>query len=354
MSYTNTALHDQQALALREEEEARQLAAQYRMQAAYEKHTTPTINLLIKTLLLPWESLESLLFRAAAMNHLTGIYTLKRSLMLPENGLMSIKRHLQLSIAIGQDLNALSPAVPTLTGRSTVKLYGHTLPSKHLALTTCRVCLDCLNEFSYGKAYWMLAPFSACESHKCLLIDSCPTCDAPLTGGRPSYNCCPCGADLSKLGSTRCSEALYEMSRILVHKFTGQNTPLSSVCYSDEFLSLELLDMLELLTFLGALTNDPGTTFLSLSRRVVNLKHTKRSYIKSTNALLNWPVGFHKLLASSRSFRSYGETPANVYNSISHVTGIIPANAQPKWCRLVLSGIESFLKNRDAWSISSN
>ncbi|AZD49494.1 TniQ family protein [Pseudomonas chlororaphis] len=344
---------EQRMTTLEEEEQARTLAARYRMQAAYEELTTPAINFLVKTKPLPWESLESLLFRASAQNHLSGISVLERALMLPENGLMSIKRHLQLSIALGQDSNTLSPVIPTLTSKTTIKLYGQTLPIKHVALTTSRVCPRCLDEFGYGKSYWLLALFPICEIHNCQLIDSCPRCEKPLTGARPSYDYCSCGTQYSKINSTECPEPLHEMSKVLAGKFIQQSTNCGTDYFPNDFLSLDLVDMLELLAFLGALSEDPSATYLGLSRRVVSLRHVNRLYQKSSNALLDWPNGFHKLLATSRSFRSYNETPASVYKSISHITGVIPPGAQRKWCRFILSGIESFLKRRESWSLSS-
>jgi len=114
-----------------------------------------------------------------------------------------------------------------------------------------------------------------------------------------------------------------------------------------------LPDILELLAFLGALSEDPGTTYLNLSRKVVSLKYAHRLVKKATDALLDWPNGFHRLLASARSFRSYNETQASVYKSISHITGVIPIGSQQRWSNFILSGIESFLSRRDAWGRSS-
>lgn len=352
MFYKNAEHVDQQLIILREQNEARKIAAMQRMHAANEVPVPPTINLLIKTKLFPWESLESLLFRVSTLNHLSGISILQRALMLPENGVMSIQRHLQLGVALGQDLRALSPTIPTLMSKSTIRLQGHLLPIKHLALTSSRVCPHCVEELGYGKSYWSLAPFSVCEMHKCMLIDSCSACEKPLSATRPAYDRCSCGARYSKMTSTDCSEQIQEMSSIIATKFTRQPIADGSRFYPDEVLSMELLDVLELLAFLAALSEDPGTTYLDLNRKVVSLKLCHRRCKKATSALLDWPNGFHRLLASTRSFRSYNETAATVYNSISHVIGAIPAGTQRKWCRFILSGVENFLSKRESWSHS--
>jgi hypothetical protein len=353
MLYKSDEHVDQQLIVLREINEARQLTAMHRMHVANKVPAPPTINLLIKTKLFPWESLESLLFRVSTLNHLSGISILQRALMLPENGVMSIRRHLQLGVALGQDLRAVSSTIPTLMSKSTIRLQGHLLPIKHLALSSCRVCPHCVEELGYGKSYWALAPFSVCEMHKCMLIDSCAACEKPLTATRPAYDRCSCGARYSKMSSTESSEALHEMSRIIAAKFTRQHITNDRHLYPDEFLSMELLDVLELLTFLAALSEDPSTTYLDLNRKIVSLKLCHRRYKKASSALLDWPHGFHRLLAFTRSFRSYNETAATVYNSISHVIGAIPAGTQRKWCRFILSGVESFLSNRESWSHSS-
>lgn len=350
MTIQHADFFDEQMITFREEEQARILAARYKMQVAYEKATMPTINLLIKTDLLPWESLESLLFRASALNHLPGTSALERSLALPSDGVMSIKRHIQLSLALGQDLNTLSFAIPTSINNSTIRLYGHDFPLKHVSLSTCKICPACLGEFGYGKGYWALAFFSICEIHMCQLIDSCPACEKPLTKARPTYDSCNCGAQHSKVKPARCDEPLIEISKILSAKFTKQNITFNDNYYPDDFLSLELVDILELLAFLGSLSEDPGSTYLSLSRKVVSLKHINRLTKKASHALLDWPNGFHRLLAASRSFKSYNETPASVYQSISHVANVLPGDGRRKWPRLILSGIASFLKRRESWS----
>ncbi len=353
MAYQSSELLDHRLTMLTEEKEARALAANYRMQAEYERLAIPTINLLIKTKLSPWESLESILFRASVLNHLSGISALQRALMLPDDGMMSIKRHLQLSVALGHELRTLSPAIPTLMNKSTLRLYGHLLPSKHVALTSCRVCPRCLEETGYGKSYWSLAAFTVCETHNCPLIDSCPTCDKTLSAVRPAYDQCACGVQYSKIESVSCSGPLHEMSTIIASKFTNQDNNTSASVYPEEVLSMGLLDILELLAFLGALSDDAGATYLNMSRKVVGLKYAHRLTKKATNALLDWPNGFHRLLASARSFRSYNETQATVYKSISHITGVIPIGSQRRWCNFILSGVESFLNKRDAWGHSS-
>ncbi|MFJ2689450.1 TniQ family protein [Pseudomonas sp. NPDC087336] len=353
MNYQKFEFVDHQLAMLTEEKEARLLAAKYRMRAEHEHLTVPTVNLLIKTELSPWESLESIFFRASALNHLSGISALQRALMLPDNGMMSIKRHLQLSVALGHELRTLSPAIPTLMSKSTLRLYGNLLPTKQVALTSYRVCPRCLEETGYGRSYWSLASFTVCETHNCRLIDSCPICEKTLSGTRPAYDRCSCGVEYSKIDSTSCSGPLHEMSIIIASKFKNQQINNTISSYPNDVLSMGLPDILELLAFLGALSENPGTTYLNLSRKVVSLKYAHRIVKKATDALLDWPNGFHRLLASARSFRSYNETQASVYKSISHITGVMPIGSQQRWSNFILSGIESFLSRCDAWGRSS-
>jgi hypothetical protein len=336
---------------LEQEAQARQLAAQYRMHLAYEKITTPTISLLMKTKLLPWESLESLLYRASRLNHLTGISNLERALMLPKQGALAQKRHLQLSIALGANLEDFSSAIPTLAQKSNISLYSHLIPAQQLALTSFRVCAQCITEIGYGKSYWTLSPFVVCEIHSCMLIDSCPACDKPLSGARPTYETCGCGNDLSTTHGKPCAEHLSEMSQILVSKFIGQPLESSQASsYPDKFRSLGLRDMLDLLSFLGSISRDPGTTYLNLSRRVVSLRPVYRRFQQATDALMNWPTGFHKLLAASRSFTPSRESLAGVYDGISHISGAALKFLQPESHRLISEGIDSFLRKPSAWS----
>src|SRR6185369_2217960 len=67
-------------------------------------------------------------------------------------------------------------------------------------------CTRCLADDTepYFRRPWRIAFVTACEIHKCMLIDKCPSCDSPIIYHRCSLDlesislCSGCGLDLRK------------------------------------------------------------------------------------------------------------------------------------------------------------
>jgi hypothetical protein len=69
-----------------------------------------------------------------------------------------------------------------------------------------RLCPQCMSELEYHRAVWNLKYIAACPIHRCLLIDMCAVCDAPLRWQGRSLSRCPCDADLRKVTSPLVSD----------------------------------------------------------------------------------------------------------------------------------------------------
>ncbi len=72
---------------------------------------------------------------------------------------------------------------------------------RHGGLQCCAACLDA-DKSPYYRLQWRLAWYTACSTHSCLLLDSCPDCTAPLEPHRLNVRhksicvCATCGFDL--------------------------------------------------------------------------------------------------------------------------------------------------------------
>lgn len=313
----------------------------------------PDIPMLLHCQPLPWENLESLMYRVAERNALGSISGLKRALLLPDGKPLSKKRLQQLSACTGGTFDALAPMVPTDMGKDMVALGHHHLPSRHLALTTSRLCPHCVAEHGYGKLYWNLAPFAVCEEHGVYLIDKC-TCtpDARLNSARPGYAVCRCGSKLTRIKTCSATPAAQALSGEIVRLFKREPeaTNISLQPTIKLPADLDLIRLLDMVVFLGCIHRDPKTMALQLYRARVSMNTVADQFETAAVALVNWPHGLFTLLRDVRRFSSAPLSYRSVAASLDHVMNAAVKYLRPELSTLFLAGYGAFLNSPDAWN----
>lgn len=94
---------------------------------------------------------------------------------------------------------------PDLANRQTsgapgarAQILGTPLQRQHVKATLSRMCMQCVEEHPYHRQAWNLLPVTHCPLHNALLIDTCPTCHAPLEWHRPRLLKCKNDHDLRR------------------------------------------------------------------------------------------------------------------------------------------------------------
>jgi len=310
------------------------------------------IRLLVPTTPLPWESLESTLFRAAAGNGLSGIARLERALKIDVTATADASGYARLSEYIGSDAQSIERLVPTDADGGTVGLNGLVLDRRHVALSSRRLCGQCVAEQGYGYAYWSLSPLAVCAKHGVALIDRCPVCQARLGSSRPAYAVCRCGADWRQVEPRPAPEASRHFARVIEARFWGEGAPDSgSLGFPDSHLErLQLDELLDLGIFLGALHHDAKTVMLRKMSGPVSMGHALPRFERAGRALMDWPNRLYAALRGARAFFPASDTPRDVARSLDHVVYMAVNSLQGEGFRFVTQAIADFLGDPSEWN----
>lgn len=289
-------------------------------------------SLLIRSPLLPNESLPSLLFRLAELNQYDSIVWLEQ-MVQDRSGLadnLSRPREPQtyaiLSMLTGISADELYTATvhPFATILSlpnnppnTIALSGRQRPlladetsRGHLWLgDRVQFCPACLAESAYHRRYWMPLSTFACLQHRCLLLDRCHQCRRPfqladlLVG-----QCGRCQADLCHMLTPDVTNDIIGLSaQAVIQSWWGVTPP------TDLVKQFALPDQLPSILY---------ATLVGLARTVIHARGTmlphpilenetlvgdERSptiryaaFTVAFQALMHWPGGFYRFLDAYR------------------------------------------------------
>jgi len=315
------------------------------------------VPLLLGTEIRPFENLESILFEAAKNNGMTSVTPLLRALDLPQRGVLNPKRHAQLGGSLQAGVDRLAAAVPTAP--STVLPKGSTIYSGHclrrdqLALSTSRICPACVHETGYGRAWWALAPLAFCDVHGTALIDHCLECASPISIARPAYDTCSCGAKLWGRPSESPNRAAQAVSQLVVARFKCEADPdgLDGLGFPMRHLGpLGLGSLLDLVTFFGALPQDPGTVRLRKLKSVVRLDYAGIGQVRAARILSGWPTSFYAELRGARAFFPNCDTQPLVAKSLDHIVHLATGSMRQPELQFVIAEIATFLVKPNEWS----
>lgn len=315
------------------------------------------VPLLLGTEIRPFECLESILFQAAKNNGMTSIAPLLLALDMPRRGMLNPKRHKQLCNSLltnGDQLAAAIPTAPSITLPTGSTIYGgHCLRRDQLALTTSRICPACVQKDGYGRDWWALAPLAYCDVHGTRLIDHCPSCASPISVVRPAYDMCSCGEKLFCKPAAQVNIAAQTLAQLIAARFKKEPSPLNTGMpeFSMRHLSsLELGDLLDLVTFFGALSPNAGIVRLRKLKGVVHLDHAAVGFERAVRVLFEWPSGFYAELRRARAFFPASDTQPKVAKSLDHIIQLATGSLRQSKLQFIVAEIARFLASPDEWS----
>jgi hypothetical protein len=137
------------------------------------------------------------------------------------------------------------------------KLLDHDLGRHTTALMRLRVpalCVECVKEDGYIRAFWDLAAAVACPRHGRLAVERCQACDEPLTWYRPGLLTCLCNADIGGMTRSLADDLLIDLMRVLEAKI--ERRPLIECSVASpfplrSFEAMPLYDLLRVIQVLG-------------------------------------------------------------------------------------------------------
>lgn len=150
------------------------------------------------------ESRISYLLRLAQQNYLSGLPELASTVGLRPSALVSMTDDALAQFLRGIELSTVAP--PVNRTAASLELVRRRLWSR------CRICPDCLREGNRTPIYFDYCLSLRCEEHQIFLIDSCSSCNQPLTYLRKRSFHCDCGQALANLPAIKVDSSvdLYE------------------------------------------------------------------------------------------------------------------------------------------------
>lgn len=317
---------------------------------------TPVL-LLIETQERPFENMESILFRAAQNNGLKGATAIRAALDLPIKRSLNPKRRTQLSMSLRMNEEGLSACVPTVSsisgGTHAVELGGHSLRRDQLALSTSRMCPICVAKSGYGRSYWTIAPYAACEVHGVTLIDHCGVCGSPISASRPDFASCSCGASLRDAKSAGVSAGARRISHLIGARFRSSTADADNEQLGfpeAELNALSLSSLIDLVTFLGTLEPNAKIVRLRKLKGSMSIQVAGPRLERAARALGNWPMGFYAQLRRARSFLPRSESLDYVIRSLDHVMSLGIFSLHQEEFQFISTELGAFFAKPHEWN----
>lgn len=313
------------------------------------------VPLLLETQERPYENMESILFRAAQSNGLSGTTAIRAALDLPAKRSLNPKRITQISKSLRMSEDALITCVPTVssTGGSVVEFGGHFLRRDQLALSTSRLCPICVAESGFGRSYWTIAPYAACEVHCVALIDQCHACNSPISASRPDFAGCGCGASLTDVRGSCISAGARRISHLVGARFrsSAADTDNDHLGFPEaELKTVSLSSLIDLVAFLGALEPNAKAVRLRKLKGSISLRVAVPRLERAAKALSNWPMGFYAQLRHARSFFPRSESLGDVIKSLDHVMALGVLSLNLNELEFVSAELANFFTKPHEWN----
>lgn len=321
-----------------------------------EKQSYPPVPLLIETQGRRFENMESILFQAARNNGLQGTAALRKALSIPPGRSLNPKRHAQLSTTLLMNGRSISSSVPTVSstrGPLTVELGGHALRYDQLALSKNRICPMCVAESGYGRSYWSIAPYAACELHGVALIDKCDECNAPVSPSRPDFASCGCGTSFADTKVVSVSAGARRIAQLLGTRFRFEKVVADHSALgfpNTEMNSLSLNSLIDLVIFLGALEPNAKVVRMRKLKGPVTLRVAVPRLERAAKALSNWPMGFYAQLRYARSFIPRSESLDHVIRSLDHVMSLGILSLHQAEYKFISAELGNFFAKPHEWN----
>jgi hypothetical protein len=164
------------------------------------------------------ESLKGYMLRLAIING----YNCLRFMYKLVGGFKELPRNLQridfshLSVLFDLPQKLLKRLAYEKIGRGRMKFLGYYLPSNQVLHTRPKMCVACVETNLTFPAYWDLALFVACPTHKTYLLAECPKCEKTLNWHRQMWNKCDCGYDFCDNKAIEAPKAVLDIMDLIL------------------------------------------------------------------------------------------------------------------------------------------
>lgn len=217
-----------------------------------------------------------------------------------------------LSRLIGvEEVEILSLAYPPVTvegGASKHLVFGKPIPVHAINMKHAKICPQCLSNSSHCRRIWDLAPVTACPTHKCLLLDECPSCKQRIKWSRNSVNFCSCSFDLRNAATSKLQDIELAISQ-RIHQICGFSTDVKTQKYLMDRVPILKVDLEHLVIALAF--------FMSQNESISDTKgwYWKKPYrnselhsylMKALAIFVDWPNQFFQFL-DWRRLKQQGE-----------------------------------------------
>lgn len=281
--------------------------------------------LLIRTKILPYESLSSLVYRLTQANfydytgRINGLIDLRQTFrnkdLLSDRGIL---KKLSLINGCSEDevFNISVHRFARYFSNQNSDVLDSDAMDNFVLHSRTQYCPLCLKESGYHRIFWDLLPVTVCLKHEVILQSVCPTCKRTVTVNWVLRNKCECGEDL--LSANPVFIAPYTeviRNQFFIQSLLGinelndlkivsgiQNSPAADLSTSDFFKVLKIFSTLILKKLpgssmflkLGSITAEPLDKIAIKNR---TLSFTNFILINSAaSILLDWPQKFYEFL----------------------------------------------------------
>ena len=188
-----------------------------------------------------------------------------------------------------EKLDAIAYSAPAGQPRWS-RLLGQPVLPQDLNLSRPRFCPQCVHEKGFLEAHWDLALMSACPTHRCQLVSSCPQCGRRLRWFRHGLLECECGCDLSSCDPSSTPEAEASLLDMIRRKALSSPADASNPMGlpQDQFMVMGLRSMLlAIRTIAKHRILADGTGDSSKDEEIISA---------AARVLVEWPANFIALL----------------------------------------------------------
>ena len=176
--------------------------------------------------------------------------------------------------------------------------YGALLNRSVIRPHCPKICPKCLLEFGYCFRIWDCSLVTACPTHKCVLIDTCPQCRKRISCVRNRLSVCACEYDWLKIDSEIIPENELALSS-QVYYLCGLLPPTTSTerANKNPLHKLNLRDLAVVTTFIAGLYGSISWA-VGVPTKSIELanKDLHKLYTRATLIFEDWPHNFHGFL----------------------------------------------------------
>lgn len=159
-----------------------------------------------------------------------------------------------------------------------------------------KICPKCLSESGYCFRIWDCSLVTACPTHECMLIDSCPKCKKRIRAVRNSLSICACRCDWREIDPEFLTPRALAVSR-RVYQLCGLLPNTLEMNIDSPLRYLDLQDFVVVLSFISGLFRKIAWAKGRPSKSIKLLnKDLHQLYSGAYSVFEDWPHTFHRFL----------------------------------------------------------